>query len=220
MADIVKFEVGQPMEVALKYAEGKVYDGDYGERVMFSLADGRVMYVDPLTAARIKSLGVQPGECFFVLKEKRGRLTEWSVYREGDEPAAAVEPPTRKRTPPAHVLADRLPEIIAARNAGNNLEQQLADSITLVNAKRTAAAQPPPPAKPVVSAAAAQGNLNPQDRWKQALLHQTNALTDVLADALRHSAEHGGLVKTDDVRSLLITAFIELSKRAERNRAA
>src|SRR5882672_1603432 len=160
MANIVKFEIGQPVEVALKYTEGKVYDGDYGERVMYSLTDGRVMYLDPLTAARIKSLGVQPGEAFFILKSKKGRLTEWSVFREGDEPP--VEPPTRKRTPPAHVLADRLPEIVAARNAGNTLEQQLADSITLVNSRK--AAEPEVSPKPMATAPAAVPS--GVERWK------------------------------------------------------
>jgi hypothetical protein len=211
------------MEVALRYTDGKVVDGQYGEQVMFSLTDDRVMYVEPIVAARIRSLGVQPGECFFILKTKVGRRNEWQVFREGDEPAAPapmVERPTHKRTPAPHVLADRLPEIVAARNASNNLEQQLRDSITLVEAKRAASAAvpPPPPSKPVASAPA--GDMRPQDRWKGILLAQTNALTDVLAEALKHGAEHGGLVKTDDVRSLLITAFIELSKRQERNRAA
>lgn len=214
MAEYVRFETGQPQEVALKFADGKEVEGQYGEQVMYSLTDGRVMYVEPIVAAHIRRLQIQPGECFFIEKRKKGRVNGWHVYREADEPAAAeVERPTRKRTPPAHVLASTLPERVAARNAERNLEQQLADSITLVNAKKS----PPVEPKPVQSAAAA---VNPQDRWKAVLLTQTNALTDVLAEALRHSAEHGGLVKTDDVRSLLITAFIELTKRQERNRAA
>jgi len=221
MANIVKFEIGQPVEVALKYTEGKVYDGDYGERVMYSLTDGRVMYLDPLTAARIKSLGVQPGEAFFILKSKKGRLTEWSVFREGDEPP--VEPPTRKRTPPAHVLAERLPEIVAARNAGANLEQQLADSITLVEAKKAAgrataavpstAAAPARAELPAPSPATNGSNsTSAEERWKAVLLKQTNALTDVLAEALRHSSQHGGLVKSEDVRSMMLSAFINLAK--------
>jgi len=217
MAEYVRFEAGRPQEVALKFADGKVVDGQYGEQVMYTLTDGRVMYVEPIVAARIRSLGIQPGECFFIEKRKKGRANDWHVFRETEEAPAAVERPTRKRTPAPHVLADRLPDIVAARNAGRELEQKLADSITLIEAKKAAAAAPPPPAKPVQSAAAA---VNPQDRWKAVLLAQTNALTDVLAEALRHSAEHGGLVKTDDVRSLLITSFIELTKRQERNRAA
>jgi hypothetical protein len=210
MADIVQFETGQPVEVALKFPEPRIYDGQYGERAMYTLTDGRVMYVDPLTAARIKSLGVQPGEFFYILKSKKGRSTEWSVFLEGQEPPAAAPKPTLKRTPPAHVLAATLPERVAARNAGANLEQTLADSIALVEARKA-------PAQATAAVPPAQPE---RARWTEVLLSQTNALTDVLAEALRHSSQHGGLVKTDDVRSLLITSFIELSKRQERNRAA
>lgn len=219
MAEYVRFEVGQPQEVALKFADGKEVEGQYGEQWMYTLTDGRVMYVEPIVAAHIRRLQIQPGECFFIEKRKKGRVNDWHVYRETDIPAEdipAVERSARKRTPPAHVLASTLPERVAARNAERNLEQQLADSITLVEARKAAPAVEPVAPKPVQSAAA----VNPQDRWKAVLLTQTNALTDVLAEALRHSAQHGGLVPSDDVRSLLITAFIELTKRQERNRAA
>src|SRR5262245_55344656 len=161
MAEYVRFEAGRPQEVALKFADGKVVDGQYGEQVMYSLTDGRVMYVEPIVAARIRSLGIQPGECFFIEKRKKGRANDWHVYRETEEAPAEVERPARKRTPAPHVLADRLPDIVAARNAGRELEQKLADSITLVNHRKAEAAAaaaappvPPPPAKPVQSAAA------------------------------------------------------------------
>jgi hypothetical protein len=216
MADIVQFEFGQPVEVALKFPEPKVFDGQYGERCMYSLTDGRVMYVDPLTAARIKSLGVQPGEMFFVLKSKKGRSAEWSVFR---DLADAPETPAYQRSKmKPHERAARLPELVAARNTANNLESQLAASLAQV-AERKMGEQPdgtfavPNPSAPAPRPPA-------RERWTEVLLAQTNALTDVLAEALRHSSQHGGLVKTDDVRSLLITTFIELSKRREANRAA
>jgi hypothetical protein len=75
MSDIVKFEWDQPVEVALKYPDPKFFESQWGgERAMYSLTDCRVMYVDSLGAARITSLGVQPGELFFVVRRKNGRL--------------------------------------------------------------------------------------------------------------------------------------------------
>jgi hypothetical protein len=222
MAEYVRFETGQPQEVALKFADGKEVEGQYGEQVMYSLTDGRVMYVEPIVGAHIRRLQIQPGECFFIEKRKKGRVNDWHVYREADEPPAAeVERPTRKRTPPAHVLANTLVDRVEARNAASRLEEQLRDSITLVDAKKAAAAAPPPPppppARPMASAAAPQ---NPQDRWKAVLLAQTNALTDVYAAALAHaSSSHGNAIKPEDIRALMTTAFINLSKGAQ-NRAA
>jgi len=204
MSDIVRFEFGEPVEVALQFPEPKVFDGQYGERHMYSLTDGRVMYVDPLTAARIKSLGVQPGEFFFIRKDKNERRTEWSVYREADQ---APAPPARRSLPP-HELARRLPEIVAARNAGASLEEQLAASIDMVERRKTAArAEEPAPAAM-------------RQSWQTVLLAQTNALTDVYAAALAYASEkHGNAVKPEDIRNMMTTAFISLSKK-DNSRAA
>jgi hypothetical protein len=49
--------------------------------------------------------------------------------------------------------------------------------------------------------------------WAQSLLGQTNALVDVYAAALRTaSSKHGNRVKPEDVRTLLVTAYIQCSK--------
>jgi hypothetical protein len=221
MSDIIQFEFGQPVEVALKFPEPKMFDGQYGERAMYSLTDGRVMYLDMLTAARIRSLGVGPGEFFFVRKDKNGRRTEWSVYREADQ---APAPPAR-RLPP-HELAKRLPEIVAARNAGANhspavgeqrdgtfavpvplseLEQKLADSIALVQTRKAAA-----------QAQSADGT----PRWAQVLTSQTRQLLDVYAELVQYaSAKHGNAIRPDDIRALLTTTFINLSKGGNANAA-
>lgn len=71
-----------------------------------------------------------------------------------------------------------------------------------------------PPAKPPAAAPA------PRAAWADMLLAQTNALTDVYAAALAHaSAAHGNAVKPETIQSLLVTAFINLSKGAS-SRAA
>ena len=51
--------------------------------------------------------------------------------------------------------------------------------------------------------------------WAQSLLEQANALVDVYAAALSSaSTKHGNQVKPEDVRSLLVTVFIQRSKAA------
>jgi hypothetical protein len=144
MSDIVKFEWDQAVEVALKYPDPKIFESQWGgERAMYSLTDGRVMYLDSLGAARIKSLDVQPGEMFFVVKRKNGRLTDYIAFREGQEPP----PPDQRWSAPAPAKpkpAYKTPDLVAsvaARNATANgeasdLERQLAQSIDMVERRK------------------------------------------------------------------------------------
>jgi len=49
--------------------------------------------------------------------------------------------------------------------------------------------------------------------WAQYVLGETNALVDVYAAALNTaSTKHGNQVKPEDVRTLLVTVFIQRSK--------
>lgn len=86
MTNILRFEMNVPAEIALKDAgPGKPIEGRYGNRVMYTLTDERVMYVAPIVASRISDLGIQPGELFHVCKhvKRQGtqRLIEWQVKR-------------------------------------------------------------------------------------------------------------------------------------------
>ena len=83
---ILRFEMNVPAEVALKHAgPGKPIEGRYGTRVMYTLADNRVMYVAPIVATRITDLGIQPGELFQVCKlEKREGQQSSSSGKSGD----------------------------------------------------------------------------------------------------------------------------------------
>jgi hypothetical protein len=205
MPDIVQFELNKPVEVALHTVESKIVPSQFSPegRAMFQLADGRLMFHDLLTAARIKSLGVQPGEVFYIQKVRKGRQTEYSVFRDAPEPPA--EPaPARKKTLPPHVLADRLPEIVAARNASRNggLEAALTASLDQVSAAPNSAG----PSRP---------------QWAEVLSSQVRTVVDVYAEAVAYaSREHGNSVKPETIQSLLVTCFINLSKRQEGGRAA
>ena len=96
MTEIMRFEMNVPAEVALKYAgPGKPIEGRYGNRVMYALADNRVMYVAPIVASRISDLGIQPGEVFQVCKQEKRqgqrKLIEWQVQRLPLEPQTQLE---------------------------------------------------------------------------------------------------------------------------------
>lgn len=84
MRDVVQLEPNVPVEVALLFPTGKPVMN--GERMMFSLVDGRVMFLDPEPAERIAQLGLKPrGTVRLCLKwsGKRGDRKEVSVERVG-----------------------------------------------------------------------------------------------------------------------------------------
>ena len=56
--NILHFEMNVPTEVVLQSTEGVAVEGRYGARIMFTLEDGRVMYVPPIVAAKIRTEGI------------------------------------------------------------------------------------------------------------------------------------------------------------------
>lgn len=125
MTEILRFEMNVPSEIALKHAgPGKPIEGRYGNRVMYTLADDRVMYVAPIVASQINDLGIQPGEPFQVRKhlKKQGtkRLIEWDVQRVVNEPETQLErelhesitaAQTAKAIPPTEVHDESSPQV-------------------------------------------------------------------------------------------------------------
>ena len=83
--NILRFQINTPTEVALDSPQGTIVEGRYGDRVLFHLTDGRVMYVPPIVARKIEAQGIEPGEPFELCKTqvKNGRLRsiEWALKR-------------------------------------------------------------------------------------------------------------------------------------------
>ena len=94
MKEIVKFQINTPVEVALQMDAGERVQGRYGEQVMYSLLDNRVMYVPPYVEQRFRELAIGAGEPLLLCKQQtkdgnRNR-TEWSVKRAPQQPHASV----------------------------------------------------------------------------------------------------------------------------------
>ena len=117
--NIVRFEMTVPTEVTLQCSEGVAVEGRYGTRVMFNLADGRVMYVPLIIATKIE--GIPAGETFKLLKAAvrtgQKRSIEWQVERR--------EPDEARETPADGVDAPETP-----------LEHDLRVSAEMANAKK------------------------------------------------------------------------------------
>jgi hypothetical protein len=244
MSEIIKFEFNVPVEVALRFTEPRVFPSQFeagDDRHMFSTTDGRVMYVTPLTSARITALHLAKGECFWICKRKNNRLTEFAVSRERmaaapAQPAAAPRPPApfkskfpeEKYWNPGEVAGDpsRDQSRDQSRDPAPSLEEQLRASIDMVNRRKAAtvgelgdgtlAIMAPPAPRP----AAAERLAPAVAEFSSRLIMETTALVDVYAAVLRAASErHGNSVKPEDVKSFVVTAYINASKSGGRNAA-
>ena len=56
MAEILRFDTNVPVEVALRFSDGKHVEGRYGDQVMYSLEDDRIMYVPPIVEHRASEI--------------------------------------------------------------------------------------------------------------------------------------------------------------------
>ena len=93
MPEVVKFEINTPVEVTLRDDQGKRVEGRYGDQVMYSLIDNRIMYVPPYVEQRFQELAIAAGEPLLLCKREvkdgsRNRI-EWSVRRAPEQPQAA-----------------------------------------------------------------------------------------------------------------------------------
>jgi hypothetical protein len=106
--------------VTLQSSEGVAVEGRYGTRIMFTLADGRVMYVPPIIASKIE--GIPPGETFKLRKAAvrtgQKRSIEWHLERldpdQGENPADGVDAPETQLEHDLRVSA----EMANAKKAG------------------------------------------------------------------------------------------------------
>jgi hypothetical protein len=244
MREIVKFDANVPQTVTLRYPTGKIVNGADGDRVMFSLAGEKVMFLDLGVAQKINELQPQAGETIGICRYVKGRTTDWNVWltpatevrrvqrmaaeqSESDLEAQLVGTlqNIQEGRPPAAPRPLPIPPAIAQR-----LDQPVELPATGTNGKAGASALTPAPAAIATEShhqvnghnhhtgngtAAPHKPVEPtaMQGWAQFLLSSTNALIDVFAAASAYSsAKHGNLVKPEDIRALMTTAYIAQTK--------
>lgn len=196
MSETVLFEPNVPVQVALRFSEPRKYQGNWGERLLFSLVDGRVMYLDPPVYKRIQDLGVETQELFWICKKWKGGKGErahWDVWLD----PATEKARARAEAPSLEAQLRHSLQVVEFRKNGRAPEIGVSEAPTLKESSPVAVQTQDTP-----SPAIHQG-------WAQFLLSQTDALIDVYAAALKYSAKYEGLIKGEDVRSILVTAFIQ-----------
>ena len=100
MREKVVFPTNVPVMATLAYDEGLDVEGRFGDQVMYTLEDGRVMYVAPMVRTKIEELGIGKGQPFTVCKAERRngsrRWIEWVVNPSG---SPATPEPVQKDRP-------------------------------------------------------------------------------------------------------------------------
>src|SRR5450432_1385071 len=91
MPEALKFQTNIPEEVALQFLDGLDVEGRSGPQKMFTLTDGRKLYVYPTLAAKIAKLGIGRNERFTICKREMTvegkQCVEWEVAR--------IDPPAK-----------------------------------------------------------------------------------------------------------------------------
>jgi hypothetical protein len=192
----IVFQTNVPVELALRFTAGKPTESKFGNgtQYMYSATDGRVFFVSEAAGKTIdeqlKTLEVQPGDIITITKAEvdtgRGKkAVRWQVAQVGD----AIEP-----APVA--VPKKAPVSIAPEPAmGERPDGTYAVPVLA-----------PAPA-PVVT-------YDQTPEWAKLLLTQTNILTDIYAQAVKHASQYQGAVKHETVQSILISAFINITKNS------
>ncbi len=210
----IKFQTNIPVETALRFAEGKLCDSQFGDpQYMFTTTGDECFFVAEKVAQKIHGLRLKPQEPLEIIKAEKdygnGRKgIEWIVNRVGfavgEQPDGTFAVPAVNGTavspaaPPKAATKVQQQQPVANGNGNSNGH---------TNGNGHAAPPSLPPDLPL--------HLTP---WALLLLNQTRQVIDVYALACAYaSTAHGNIVRTDDVRAIMTTCFINLSKQGGAN---
>ena len=160
--ETVDFTPNLPITLALKYAQGKIVSSQFGERVMYTTTDNRVLFLDPYVANKIEELGINVRENITITKcwdGIKGSQMTWHVARAvGEQPDGTLVLP-----------------------------------------------------KPPTTASQSMPNVSTE----RPLVTEAKALVDDFAEVLSYGLrKHEGRIKPEEIRSLLISAYIQRQKFA------
>src|SRR5215472_8917270 len=97
MRERIAFQTNVPVTVALAYADGLQVEGRFGDQILYTLADERVMYVPPVVRSKLVELDIQPREPFTICKAERKegnrRFIEWQMKENNSDDLPPSETP-------------------------------------------------------------------------------------------------------------------------------
>jgi hypothetical protein len=188
---ILKFQTNIPIEVRLRSIEGKPVESQFGGIQYMFGAEECAFYVSDTVGGilmdQFRKLGVKPGEPVEICKAEVSRgngrkAIQWTVAKVGFVPG---EQPNGT---------------LAVPKAPSELEQQLAASIAMVEARKQQAQEAAP-------------------AWAAYLVKQSNVLIEAYSQVLTHASQYTN-VRGEDVRGIFLSTFINVSKSSNGGRNA
>lgn len=191
----VRFQTNVPEVIELEFARGKQVSSQFGgDQVMYSLCDGRRMYLPPFVAQKIEDAGIGAHTPFTLCKREvthgNRRSVEYVIGNlDGGEPFQESAPAV---TPKAAAMTVK--------------------ATTLSSPQHTSA---PPPSAPSAPRLTATGG---DDMDLAAMIYAHIRAIDVAHAAESYAAERGLAIRytSEDVRCIAAALFIQQSKGGAR----
>jgi hypothetical protein len=190
MSETVKFQTNVPEHLSLAFSQGKEVSSQFGgDQVMFSLDDGRRMYLSPFVAAKIYEANISAHTPFTLCKREvthgNRRSIEWEIQTHNNPAGAPV------KTTPAGLTHQATQALTRATPSANS--NAYGDAPAWVN-------EPAPATVPPVTL----------DSNLVELMKAHMAAIDVAAMAERYAAEKGLAIRytSEDVRCMAATIYI------------
>jgi len=205
--DAVRFEPNVPQRCALKFAGPKMITGKWGERAMYSLTDGRVLFVDAKVAETIAMMDIRPGEAFYVCKRWNGdrqQAARWDVW---------LDPATEKAR---------------AKAEESEIESQLMDSLAAAQLKNANGANGSHPSAPVNAPTAtseqqpkhvANGNHTSElahSGWAAQIRERAQANIEIYWQIVHWAQEQCPGITKNEIRAFVMNAMISSERMGGR----
>jgi|SRR5215472_8195165 len=184
MKERIVFQANVPVTATLAYADGLRVQGRFGDQVMYSLTDGRVMYVPPIVRDKLLELGIRQHEPFNICRAERRdgnrRFVDWVV-----QPHNAASP-----TPSANSYTDA-PVLPVSGDSGTRFKP---------NGNGNGSGSGRPAGVPASAATA-----------ETALRAALMSSIDVALAAEQYASAHGLSVRfgSEDLRAMALSLFIQ-----------
>lgn len=80
MTRILKFQLDEPVTIALITKMALPIKGNYGQQFLYACVDGSRFYASPSLHEKLQLFDVRPDEAFAICKRKQGRRVIWDVW--------------------------------------------------------------------------------------------------------------------------------------------
>lgn len=199
----VKFLPNLPVDLAFKFADGKPISGKYGPSVMFTTTKDELAFFHPTEAAEIEALRLAPGEPLRITRTRDEKNRQYLKFEKlGAQPDGTFVVPkgnggASPRSIPPSASSGAHPFQSTPQKANNTNTHSGSQD----NTGGSGAGGRPMADSPYEHSGIAA-----------MLREHTNMLVDVMGSVVEYSKKYNGSIRNEDIRTLLITVYIQHTK--------